>query len=59
MKGVQLRSYQKEGIAWIRFLASVNLNGVLADDMVCYISEISYPVIEIFFLYSLIVTVAY
>jgi hypothetical protein len=49
MKGVQLRSYQKEGIAWIRFLASVNLNGVLADDMVCYISEISYPVIEIFF----------
>jgi len=56
---VQLRSYQKEGIAWIRFLASVNLNGVLADDMVCYISEISYPVIEIFFLYSSIVTVAY
>ena len=33
MKGVQLRQYQIEGISWIRFLASVNLNGALCDDM--------------------------
>lgn len=40
MKDVKLRSYQKEGITWIRFLASVNLNGVLADDMVRYVGSL-------------------
>jgi hypothetical protein len=33
MKGVELRPYQKEGVAWIRFLATVHLNGALCDDM--------------------------
>jgi SNF2 family DNA or RNA helicase len=28
-----LRGYQKEGIAWLHFLQSVNLNGALCDDM--------------------------
>lgn len=28
-----LRSYQRDGISWIRFLQSVNLNGALCDDM--------------------------
>uniref|UniRef100_A0A7S4MQM3 Uncharacterized protein n=2 Tax=Odontella aurita TaxID=265563 RepID=A0A7S4MQM3_9STRA len=31
--GVQLRKYQMEGVAWIHFLRSVNLNGALCDDM--------------------------
>lgn len=29
----KLRSYQKEGIAWLYFLRKQNLNGILADDM--------------------------
>ena len=28
-----LRGYQKEGISWLHFLQSVNLNGALCDDM--------------------------
>ena len=31
--GIHLRQYQKEGISWIRFLHSVNLNGALCDEM--------------------------
>eukprot|EP00957_Ditylum_brightwellii_P201174 15324393-Ditylum_brightwellii.AAC.1 len=31
--GVKLRAYQIEGVSWIRFLHSVNLNGALCDDM--------------------------
>lgn len=29
----QLRPYQREGLAWLDFLADANLGGVLADDM--------------------------
>lgn len=29
----QLRPYQQQGLAWLQFLASVGLSGVLADDM--------------------------
>ena len=29
----ELRSYQKAGIAWLRFLREMNLCGILADDM--------------------------
>ncbi|GEN28068.1 hypothetical protein HVA01_17140 [Halovibrio variabilis] len=28
-----LRPYQAEGIAWLRFLATLNIGGILADDM--------------------------
>ena len=31
--GVALRPYQMEGIAWLRFLQSVKLNGALCDSM--------------------------
>jgi len=31
--GTTLRPYQMEGIAWLRFLADVHLNGALCDDM--------------------------
>lgn len=31
--GVLLRPYQAEGIAWLRFLQQVNLNGALCDSM--------------------------
>ena len=31
--GISLRSYQQEGISWLRFLQSVKLNGALCDDM--------------------------
>jgi SNF2-related domain/Domain of unknown function (DUF3535) len=31
--GTVLRNYQREGIAWLRFLQSVNLNGALCDSM--------------------------
>lgn len=31
--GIALRSYQLEGISWLRFLQSVNLNGALCDSM--------------------------
>ncbi len=31
--GTSLRPYQMEGIAWLRFLADVHLNGALCDDM--------------------------
>jgi hypothetical protein len=30
-KGVSLRTYQQEGVAWLHFLQSVNLNGALCD----------------------------
>jgi len=30
---IELRPYQKEGIAWLKFLQSVNLNGALCDSM--------------------------
>jgi hypothetical protein len=31
--GIQLRAYQMEGIAWLRFLQTVKLNGALCDSM--------------------------
>jgi hypothetical protein len=31
--GVSLRNYQMEGISWLRFLQTVNLNGALCDSM--------------------------
>ncbi|CAK4600473.1 unnamed protein product [Aphanomyces euteiches] len=30
---LKLRPYQEEGVAWLHFLASHNLHGILADDM--------------------------
>jgi len=30
---LQLRPYQKEGLAWLQFLREQNLSGILADDM--------------------------
>ena len=30
---VSLRQYQMEGVSWLRFLRTVNLNGALCDDM--------------------------
>lgn len=32
--GVQMRPYQREGLAWLAFLRRSGLHGVLADDMV-------------------------
>ena len=31
--GLQLRPYQKEGLAWLQFLREQQLSGILADDM--------------------------
>jgi hypothetical protein len=31
--GAQLRPYQQDGVDWLHFLHSMNLNGILADDM--------------------------
>ena len=31
--GLELRSYQREGLAWLQFLRAQNLSGILADDM--------------------------
>ena len=31
--GLELRTYQKEGLAWLQFLREQNLSGILADDM--------------------------
>ena len=31
--GLELRPYQKEGLAWLQFLREQNLAGILADDM--------------------------
>lgn len=31
--GLELRSYQKEGLAWLQFLREQKLSGILADDM--------------------------
>ena len=31
--GLELRAYQKEGLAWLQFLREQNLSGILADDM--------------------------
>ncbi len=31
--GLELRPYQKEGLAWLQFLRQHNLSGILADDM--------------------------
>jgi hypothetical protein len=31
--GIKLRNYQIEGLSWLRFLQSVNLNGALCDSM--------------------------
>jgi SNF2 family DNA or RNA helicase len=31
--GVSLRGYQAEGVAWLRFLQTVRLNGALCDSM--------------------------
>lgn len=31
--GLELRGYQKEGVAWLQFLREQNLSGILADDM--------------------------
>ena len=47
LKGLQLREYQKEGVAWMRFLAQFRLGGLLCDEMglgktiqsLCAISE--------------------
>ena len=33
MEGLELREYQREGTAWLLFLAKYNLSGILADDM--------------------------
>lgn len=33
LDGLDLRAYQKEGAAWLLFLAKYNLSGILADDM--------------------------
>jgi hypothetical protein len=33
MSGTTLRPYQMEGVAWLRFLSGVHLNGALCDDM--------------------------
>ena len=30
---LELRAYQKEGLAWLQFLRAQNLSGILADDM--------------------------
>jgi hypothetical protein len=30
---LELRPYQKEGLAWLQFLREQNLSGILADDM--------------------------
>ncbi len=31
--GIKLRNYQKEGVAWMSFLRTLNLNGALVDEM--------------------------
>ena len=31
--GITLRNYQLEGVSWLRFLQSINLNGALCDSM--------------------------
>jgi len=31
--GIILRNYQLEGVSWLRFLQSINLNGALCDSM--------------------------
>ena len=31
--GLELRTYQREGLAWLQFLREQNLSGILADDM--------------------------
>ncbi len=31
--GLELRSYQREGVAWLQFLREQKLSGILADDM--------------------------
>ena len=31
--GLELRAYQREGLAWLQFLREQNLSGILADDM--------------------------
>ena len=31
--GIKLRAYQHEGVAWLKFLQSVRLNGALCDEM--------------------------
>ena len=31
--GLELRSYQREGLAWLQFLRAQKLSGILADDM--------------------------
>ncbi len=31
--GLELRAYQKEGVAWLQFLREQGLSGILADDM--------------------------
>lgn len=33
LSGTKVRPYQLEGVAWLRFLADVHLNGALCDDM--------------------------
>lgn len=33
LSGTNVRPYQLEGLAWLRFLADVHLNGALCDDM--------------------------
>jgi hypothetical protein len=33
LAGVVLREYQQEGVAWLRFLQTMNLNGALCDSM--------------------------
>ena len=53
LKGISLRPYQQEGIAWLRFLAKFRLGGLLCDEMglgktiqsLCAIAEayIDYP----------------
>lgn len=34
LAGVDMRPYQREGLAWLAFLRRSGLHGVLADDMV-------------------------
>ena len=33
LRGIELRGYQKEGIAWMRFLSRFRLGGMLCDEM--------------------------
>ena len=42
--GLELRSYQKEGLAWLQFLRQQKLSGILADDM----GPVSYTHLDVY-----------